>query len=42
MIDVGIWEVEDVYVRFLENGVFVSKFVGFKECYNVKVIGIIL
>ena len=38
--DVGTREVEDVYVRFLENGVPVSKFAGLKECYNAKATGI--
>lgn len=41
VIDVGIREVEDVYVRFVEDGVFVNKFVGLKECINVKVDGVI-
>ena len=38
--DVGTREVEDVYVRFLENGVPVSKFAGLKECHNAKATGI--
>ena len=38
--DVGTREVEDLYVRFLENGVPVSKFAGLKECHNAKATGI--
>ena len=38
--DVGTREVEDVYVRFLENGVPVSKIAGLKECHNAKATGI--
>lgn len=38
--DVVTREVEDVYVRFLENVVPVSKFAGLKECHNAKATGI--
>ena len=34
--DVGTRELEDVYVRFLENGVPVSKFAGLKEFIMLK------
>ena len=34
--DVGTKEVEDVYVRFLENGEASKKFVGLKKCPNAK------
>lgn len=41
VIDVGIRKVEDVYVRFLENGEVLNMFVGLKECLNVKVFGVL-
>lgn len=34
--DVGAREVEDVYVRFVENGEASNTFVGLKECPNAK------
>lgn len=39
--DVGTREVEDVYVRFLENGEASNKFVGLKECPNAKAPGVL-
>ena len=39
--DVGTREVEDVYVRFLENGEASNKFVGLKECPNSKAPGVL-
>lgn len=41
VIDVGVCEVEDVYVCFLKDGGVVNIFVGFKFCFDVKVLGII-
>ena len=38
--DVGTREVEDVYVRFVEDGVPVNKFAGLKECTNAKADGV--
>ena len=37
--NVGTREVEDVYVRFVEDGVPVNKFAGLKECTNAKADG---
>ena len=39
--EVGTREVEDVYVRFLENGEASNKFVGLKECPNAKAPGVL-
>lgn len=41
VIDIGIREVFDVYVKLLENGKAVNIFVVLKECLNGKVQGII-
>lgn len=38
--DVGVREVEDVYVRFLKDGEAVNAFVGLKACSNAKAPGI--
>ena len=37
--DVGTREVEDVYVRFVKDGVPVNKFTGLKECMDAKATG---
>lgn len=41
VIDVGVCEVEGVYVCFLKDGEVVNVFVGFIFCFDVKVLGII-
>ena len=38
--DVGTREVEDVYVRFVKDGVPVNKFAGLKECMDAKATGV--
>ena len=38
--DVDTREVEDVYVRFVEDEVPVNKFAGLQECTNVKADGV--
>ena len=38
--DVGVREVEDVYVRYLKDGEPVNIFVGLKPCPNAKAPGI--
>ena len=38
--DVGVREVEDVYVRFLKDGEAVNAFVGLTSCSDAKAPGI--
>ena len=38
--DVGTRKVEDVYVRFVKDGVPVNKFAGLKECMDAKATGV--